>query len=641
MMRISSNMALDNFIFQQQKLLSSMLTEQMQLSTGQAVRVPSDDPGQASRLLKLTEVEESQQQVLENIRFASDFLNATDAALSDVTDSLIRVEQLASGAVGSLSLPEERQAAAIEIDAILQQLASTANRQFLGLYLFGGRDVTTQPVSSELDGLRYVGDTGTLSSRLAFDGNEEYNLTAHEVFGLLSDRVQGSIDLDPAVTRDTRLDELNGANGLGVRLGSLRFTENGRAGTWTVDLTAATSIGQIIDTINRTAAEVGSGLTADLNTTGNGIQITPGDDVAITTLENGILASDLGILTTTTTGTVIEGLDLDRRVTNSTPIADLLGGAGLDFAGSTFGITNGSHTVSIDLTPAETVQDIVNSINNTEIGVRALVNDAGTGIDVLNEVSGSVMSIFEEGGTVATDLGIRTLNTTTLLDDLNFGDGVRRIEGEDDLEIVAKDGSTVAVNLDSATTIQDAIDLINAAATADGVGVTASLSDTGNGIRIADTSGGAGALQINRLNFSDAVLDLGLDGEIDPAATELIGSDVGGVRVSGMFSALMELREALLVGDERDITKAAGKIDESLTDVTRVQGGLGAEVRAIESRGQQTLEAVESTTLLLSEVRDLDFAEAITRFQQTQTALQASLMASGQTLDLSLLNFLS
>ena len=189
--------------------------------------------------------------------------------------------------------------------------------------------------------------------------------------------------------------------------------------------------------------------------------------------------------------------------------------------------------------------------------------------------------------------------------------------------------------------VQEVIDLINTAATAAGVGIAASLSATGNGIRIADTTGGADGLQINRLNFSDAILDLGLDGDIDPAATEFIGSEVGGVKVGGVFSALIELREALLVGDEREITKAAGKIDGSLTDVTRVQGRLGAEVRAIESRGQQTQEAVEATVLLLSEVRDLDFVEAITRFQQTQTALQASLLASGQTLDLSLLNFLS
>jgi flagellin-like hook-associated protein FlgL len=167
------------------------------------------------------------------------------------------------------------------------------------------------------------------------------------------------------------------------------------------------------------------------------------------------------------------------------------------------------------------------------------------------------------------------------------------------------------------------------------------LQGIGLVVGLAGTTGGAGGLQINRLNFSDAILDLGVDGDIDPAATEFVGSEVGGVKVSGVFSALIELREALLVGDERDITKAAGKIDEALTDVTRLQGQLGAEVRAIESRGQQTQEAVEATTLLLSEVRDLDFAEAITRFQQTQTALQASLQASGQTLNLSLLSFLS
>ena len=35
-MRISSNMALDNFIFQQQKLLASFFDEQVKLTTGRA-----------------------------------------------------------------------------------------------------------------------------------------------------------------------------------------------------------------------------------------------------------------------------------------------------------------------------------------------------------------------------------------------------------------------------------------------------------------------------------------------------------------------------------------------------------------------------------------------------------------------------
>ena len=44
-MRISSNMALDNFIFQQQQLLASFFDQQVRLSTGRAVNVPSDEPG--------------------------------------------------------------------------------------------------------------------------------------------------------------------------------------------------------------------------------------------------------------------------------------------------------------------------------------------------------------------------------------------------------------------------------------------------------------------------------------------------------------------------------------------------------------------------------------------------------------------
>ena len=60
--------------------------------------------------------------------------------------------------------------------------------------------------------------------------------------------------------------------------------------------------------------------------------------------------------------------------------------------------------------------------------------------------------------------------------------------------------------------------------------------------------------------------------------------------------------------------------------------------------------AADRVAALMSGVQDGDHdpldicvlsERPITRFQQTQTALQASLLASGQTLDLSLLNFLS
>ncbi len=638
-MRVSSNASLNSFLFNQQQLLSSSLAHQVQLSTGRVVQVPSDQPLQASQILKLNEADESQQQVLENIRHATDFMNATDAALADISDSLIRVQELASAAVGSLVLEGEREAAAIEIDSILQHLTFVANETHLGSYLFAGTGVRTQPVQQALGGIQFLGNRDDMTTRVAADHTQgKFNITADDAFGMLSERVVGSVDLDPAVTVTTRLDELLGATGEGLRLSSLRMVEDGAAGTYTVDLTGANSVGQIIDRINRGATEAGSTLAASLNTAGTGIRIDPGDPLTISSLDNAVIAGDLGLLTDTATSDPIEGGDLNRLLRPSTPIEDLLGGAGLDLTNAGFFVRNGTADVAIDFSSARTVQDILNAINQPAAGVRAEIAPAGNAVAVINELSGTLMTVE---GSAATALGVRTLGGAATLDDLNGGRGVRRADNAADLEIVAKDGGRFTVDLDGALEMNDVIERINQAAADAGVGIEASLPDDRNGLRLVDSSGGAGALQVRAANFSEAVVDLGLDEPIDPAATEVVGRDVSGVRVNGIFSALIDLRDSLQFGNEQDITRASQHLDDALTRTARVQGLLGAEIRAIESRGQQTQRAVDATRVLLSQIQDVDFAEAITRFQQTQTALQASLLASGQSLNLSLLDYLS
>lgn len=54
----------------------------------------------------------------------------------------------------------------------------------------------------------------------------------------------------------------------------------------------------------------------------------------------------------------------------------------------------------------------------------------------------------------------------------------------------------------------------------------------------------------------------------------------------------------------------------------------------------RTEDAVDATRIMLSGVKDVDFTEAVTRFQQAQTTLQANLMTSSRMMNLSLLNFL-
>ena len=328
------------------------------------------------------------------------------------------------------------------------------------------------------------------------------------------------------------------------------------------------------------------------------------------------------------------------RLTRLTPVEDLARGAGVDLENGLV-ITNGAETVTVDLSTATTVQDIINAINNAGVRVLARINEAGTGIDVFNQVSGTSLTIGENGGTTAADLGIRTLNGATLLDELNFQRGFETKEGEDDLRITAKNGSTVDVNLDGAVTVADVIDLINAAATDAGVSVSASLASLGNGIRIVDDTGGAGNLSVAALNSSHAATDLALVKTVTGGETELLSDDTNPMRTDGILSALVELEDALRRDDTQDITLAAERLEAFMPEVTRIHGVVGARSQAMRAKFDQTQDAAQTTQVFLSEVRDLDYTEAVTKMESALTQLQASLRTSSIVSNLSLLDFLS
>jgi flagellar hook-associated protein 3 FlgL len=489
-----------------------------------------------------------------------------------------------------------------------------------------------------LGGVAYVGDTGELLTRLDEGAVAPINLPGNLLFGALSAPVAGDVDLRPLLTASERLDDISGVGGNTIQKGILVFNEVGGASTFTVDLSRADTIGDIVGMINDAAAEAGAGLTASLADTG--LLITPGGfAVMISDTSTGVIASGLGILTNDPTTEPIAGEPLVPRVTRLTPVGALAGGAGID-RNSGFVITNGLRTATVDLSQAETVQDIINAINNTALFVLARVNDAGTGIEVLNQVSGTSFTIGENGGTTATDLGIRTFDTATPLDRLNFGRGVTIVEGEDDLRITTKDGSTVDVNLDGAHTVGDVIDLINEAASEAGVGVTAAFAETGNGIRLTDGTGGDGDLSVNILNLSAAAMDLGLVKTVSGEETELVGDDMNPTRTEGIIGALIDLENSLRADDTQGISLAGGRIDGLRDEVTRMHGLIGARSRAMTAKLAQMEDAATTTRVFLSQVEDLNYPEAVTRLQAAMTQFQANLQASSSLLGLSLLDFL-
>lgn len=614
---------------------ASLINVQNELSTGRRLNSPSDDPGDAAIAQQLRKLLEQREGYGDNLKSAGSKLSDVDATLGDLSDLLLQAQTIASANVGSDVTEGARQSAAAVVDAIYRQMLDVGNHQLDGVYVFGGDRSTEAPFVETAGGVKFVGTSNILKN--TFDQNVilPFMVDGEETFGALSSRVEGKVDLSPTITATTRIGELRGAGGVGVQLGAIQLGDG--TTTATVDLSTADSLNDIITAINN--AGVGS-ITAGLTGDGLGIELTGGgaDNITVNEMGNGTTAADLGILLPVGTGAgnTLTGQNIQAKVTSLTPLASLRGGLGIDTVNG-LSITNGLITKNIDLSGAVTVEDMLNAINGSGTEVRAEINVNGTGINIYNPTQGTNMVISESGGTTATDLGVRSFDLDSPLSELNLGRGVRTVEGND-IQVTDSAGTVFQVDLSGLNTVQDVIDAINNAAVTNGAAVTAGFAASGNGITLIDTAAGAGALVLTPINFSNAAADLGLT---SPAVAGVItGSDVNAVEPGGVFSHITALQKALRSGDQQAITAAAEGLKEDYDRVIRVRGETGARVQEIEARQERLDDQNVATKALLSSLEEVDFTDAITRFQTLQTALQASMQTSGKILNLSLLDFL-
>jgi flagellar hook-associated protein 3 FlgL len=636
--RISQNLQTNSVIESLRGTQRDLFRVQAQIASGRSFLAPSDDPVRAARVLDLTQSLRRQQQFVSNVQQGDSFLAAADSSMSEISGLLIEASVLASSMVSNLTSEAEREATAEVVASIRNQLQIVGNREFNGRFIFGGRNVTDQPFVDALGGVAYVGDLGEMFTRISENLFTAVNVPGSRAFDALSDQIASGVDLTPVLTGDVRLEDISGAVGGAISTGVLVLNESSGAGVFKADLSKADTIGDVADAITAAATVAGSTLTAEVTDTG--LTITPGSsDVTVTDQSNGAVASDLGILTKDATSAAIAGLALTPRITRLTAVDALKNGAGIDLDNG-FIITNGADPVTVDISDAKTVQDIINAINNSGTFVMARVSDDGTRIDVFNTVSGTSLTIGENDGATATDLGIRTFDTATPLSSLNFGDGVTTRDGLMDLQVVAKDGTAVDVNLDGAVTVGDVLTKINEAATDAGVGVKASFATVGNGIIIEDSTGGAGDLSVNFADTSEAAIDLGIFSQTTGTDTTLVGGDVNPTRTDGIIGALIDLEAALRNDDTQGITKAGARLEELRAEIIRVRGVIGARSQAMESKRIQLQDASSTAEIFLSEVQDLDFAEAITRMQATLTQSQATMRTTPLIMNLSLMDFL-
>jgi flagellar hook-associated protein 3 FlgL len=314
-------------------------------------------------------------------------------------------------------------------------------------------------------------------------------------------------------------------------------------------------------------------------------------------------------------------------------MAPLRGGLGI--TPGSFTVSNGTLSKVITVNPSMNVESLLNQINSAGLGVKAQINDAGTGIDVLNTVQGATLTISENGGTTASDLGLRSFTPATTLAQLNGGKGVGTVSGND-FSVTTADGTVTNVDLNNPQDVQAVLNQINAAA---GGKFTAGFATTGNGIVLTDNTTGGGTLTVTPLNFSTAAADLGLTAS--PASGGVItGKDVNGVSTPGIFSGLQKLRDALRSNDTSGITAAAEGLKSESDNVVVLRGTTGARVQELTTRSNRIDDENIATKALLSQLQDADMTQTITQFQTLQNSLQATLQTTAKTLNMSLLDYL-
>jgi flagellin-like hook-associated protein FlgL len=448
--------------------------------------------------------------------------------------------------------------------------------------------LTSDTLLSSINGGAGIGTNAAISISFANGG-----LTTTRIVDLSGAATIGDvarlIEANPPTGANLTVD-INDQNGLTVRtgVGTIRISEVA-AGRTAKELGIFTSnsavpAASIIGTDLNAVVLKTTQLTNLLGTKAQGRLITAGsnnNDIVLTAAQNGSDFEDVTVIfqpggtagsedvnyddfTKTLTVTIADGSSTAKQVaaaiTNQgtfTAVADYRDATSTTQAGSNavsvvnFGVvttggsgedldiasglvlTNGGTTVTLDISEAETVEDLLNLINGAGVGLLAEINAAGNGIDVRSTLSGADFAIGENGGTTATQLGIRTYTGATPLAALNRGLGVPTNDTLgvldtsqlDTFEIVARDGTTLSIDLSTATSLNDVVSLIN---TAPGnPGVTASLTTNGNGIALVDSSlpDNTGQLVVRTVVGNVAAEYLGF---VPAGETEIISTTVDG-----------------------------------------------------------------------------------------------------------------
>lgn len=160
---------------------SKLADLQRQISSGQRIGLPDDDPFGTAQVLDFDAQVAETQQYRRNISDASGMLATEDGALNNVGTTLQRIRDLVVQASNTTNDQNALNSIAAEVRQLKESIRDQANARFGGMFVFSGTSDTTQPYPSPANA--YVGTNNVMARRVASGLQVNVNMAGPTVFG--------------------------------------------------------------------------------------------------------------------------------------------------------------------------------------------------------------------------------------------------------------------------------------------------------------------------------------------------------------------------------------------------------------------------------------------------------------------------
>ena len=183
-MQISSKLFNQQQVNQFSDINAELQSLQGKISSGKNILVASDDPVRSVELSGFKVVKEQIDQYIKNVDTSDSRMKNIDVNLENLTNLMVRANELMIQASSDVLGASDREAIAIEMDQLKEQALGLANQHDAsGVFLFSGYKSKVQPFVKDISGkISYKGDRGVTSLSISESMIVETNLDGGSLF---------------------------------------------------------------------------------------------------------------------------------------------------------------------------------------------------------------------------------------------------------------------------------------------------------------------------------------------------------------------------------------------------------------------------------------------------------------------------